>query len=206
MAHPPLLIGAASRPRPGETANGDAWTVDRQDGRCRLAVIDGLGHGEAAAAAAQAAVAALASRPDLAPDEALRLCHRALSATRGAAISVAQIAAARLTFAGVGNVEARLWQPGSSQRLLPSRGIVGARLPDPRPVELTLGPSWLLLLHTDGVRTRLELEQLAPIDAWEPQALAAAVLARWSRASDDATVVVARPAPAPASGPGGATG
>lgn len=194
MAHPPLLIAAASRPYPGETENGDAWTVEWQAGGCRVALIDGLGHGPAAAAAARAAVATLAARPDAPPDEALRLCHEALRTTRGAAISIVRVAADRLTFAGAGNVDALLWQADHGRRLLPARGIVGAVLPTLRPVALDLAPGWLLLLHTDGVSARLDFEALVPT-ARDPQDLADTALAAWARATDDATVLVARPAP-----------
>src|SRR4051812_14246067 len=128
-AHIVTVVGA-SRTYPGETDNGDAWTADWHDGACRVAVIDGVGHGPLAAAAAQLAVRTLASQPHLLPAEALRLCHDALRGSRGAAISIAHIDAerGRLTYAGVGNVEARLWLGESWQRPISYRGIVGLTL------------------------------------------------------------------------------
>jgi serine phosphatase RsbU (regulator of sigma subunit) len=194
VAEQPLTVAAASRPHPGETVNGDAWTVVWHDGGCLLALIDGLGHGPEAAAAARAATDVLAAAPHLVPAEALQACHHALRGTRGAAISVVQIAPAsrQLVYAGVGNVEARLWLPEGWQRPIAYRGIVGAVMPRVRPFELTLAADWLLVLHTDGVSARFDPDQLAPAVRGHPQALADAILAGWGRPSDDATVVVAR--------------
>jgi hypothetical protein len=193
VADRPVVVAAAGRPRPGEAISGDAWAVDWHGGVCRIAVVDGLGHGPEAAAAAQAALKALQAQPDLDPAEALRLCHRALAGTRGAAISVAAIdlVAARLTYAGVGNIEAHLRQRGQRQRPIAYRGIVGYALPTIRPAEFTLEADWLLVMHTDGVSARLDLDCLVEFTDRQPQALADAALRRVRQQTDDATVVVA---------------
>jgi serine phosphatase RsbU (regulator of sigma subunit) len=197
MADQPLAVGGVSRPCPGETANGDAWTVEWHDGACRIAVIDGLGHGPAAMEAAQRARDVLRAHRDLAPGEALRACHAALHGTRGAVISIARIAVdtAQVLYAGIGNVEAQLWQreSGRTLRLVAQRGIVGVTMPTPRCAVYTLEGDWLLLLHTDGVSARFHVERVSEIASPTPAVLAAAVLKGWGRDTDDATVVVARP-------------
>jgi serine phosphatase RsbU (regulator of sigma subunit) len=194
---PGLEIAAASRPYPGETVNGDGWAAHWHDGVCRLVVIDGLGHGAGAAMATAAALRVLEASPTLDPVEAIRRCHGALAGTRGAAISVARIdlVSSKIVYAGVGNVEARLWTPARQQRLIAYRGIVGSASPTVRPFEIALpSASWLFVMHSDGVSTRLDVEAaLAPPEVREPQALADAFLTRWARTSDDATVLLARP-------------
>jgi hypothetical protein len=191
----PLIVAAAERPYVGETISGDSWAVDWLGATCRIAVIDGLGHGPVAAEAAAAAVQALKEDPGLGPAEALRRCHGALGGTRGAAISIAAIdpVAGVLRYAGVGNVEARLWRDGHQERPIAYRGIVGSTLPTIRSFDFSLGSSWLLLLHTDGVSARFNLAELNGQLPEDPQALAEGVLQRWARLSDDATVVVACP-------------
>jgi serine phosphatase RsbU (regulator of sigma subunit) len=191
----PITVAGASRPYPGETANGDAWTVQWHGGCCRIAVIDGLGHGPAAETAAHSAVEALRTRPDLPPDEAVRACHHALQGTRGAVVSIARIDlnAGELTYAGVGNVEAQFWQHEQSQRLIAYRGIVGVSLPTVRSFVMALEPEWLLLLHTDGVSSRFAMESLPEFATSMPDSLATAVLNRYGRVTDDATVVVVSP-------------
>jgi anti-sigma regulatory factor (Ser/Thr protein kinase) len=197
-----LRVGAASRPYPGESANGDGWAATWDGAACRLTVVDGLGHGPEAAAATRAALDALAARPALAPGDALRACHVALGSTRGAAVSVARIEPTlhRLSFAGVGNVEARLWAngpAGRASRPIAYRGIVGTALPTVRVAEYDLADGWLLILHTDGVSARFELDPAGSGTSpgggggIDPQALAETLLARWGRQTDDATAVVA---------------
>lgn len=174
--------------------SGDAWRVDWDGEVCRIAVIDGLGHGPQAAAAALAATADLAAHPGRDPAAAVQGCHEALKSTRGAAILVARIdvGAGLLTVAGVGNVEARLWQNGRTQHLVSDRGIVGSVLPRVQPATVALAPNWLLLVYTDGIRNRFDLGAL-----WESapdgQGCAEALLAGWGRPTDDATALVAQP-------------
>jgi serine/threonine protein phosphatase PrpC len=194
VAQPTLIVAAATRPYPGETANGDAWTVQWHDGVCRIAVIDGLGHGPQAAAAAQRAVETLVAQPHLGPAVALQTCHRALAGSRGAAMAVVAVepGAARLTFAGVGNVEAQLWDGETPQRPVSYRGIVGSALPTIREFQLALAPDGLLLLHTDGISARFDASRLPEFAHRQPQTLADAILARAARPTDDATIVVAR--------------
>ena len=194
MGERPIAIAVAARPYPGETASGDAWQVDWDGEVCRIAVIDGLGHGPQAAAAAMAAVAALAAEPTLNPLDAVHCCHDALKGTRGAALLVASIdlARAQLTVAGAGNVEGRLYQDGVAKHLVTDRGIVGSVLPRVRPVELELAPDWLILICTDGVKQRFDEQSLLDATLGGNE-LAQAVLDGWGRATDDATVLVARP-------------
>jgi hypothetical protein len=166
-----VAVGAASRPYPGEALNGDAWQIDWHGDRCRITVIDGLGHGPDAALAATLARDALMRAPELLPLDGLRVCHRALAGTRGAAISVASIdlAAVQLTYAGVGNVMGHLWQDGRREQLVGYPGI-----------------------HTDGISARFRFEALEEKHPVDPHRLAEHILTGWGRSNDDATVVVAR--------------
>jgi serine phosphatase RsbU (regulator of sigma subunit) len=185
-----LIVAGATRPRPGETANGDGWTVQRVGDRVRVALVDGLGHGPAAAEAAARAIGVLEAQPELDPIRALQECHEALRSGRGAALAVVFVdaKAGTLSYAGVGNVEARLRQDDRGERLISYRGIIGSTLPTLRVFERTLISPWLLVLHSDGISSRAEL----PADALErePGELAEALLAEWARPSDDATIVV----------------
>jgi serine phosphatase RsbU (regulator of sigma subunit) len=194
MASFPVTVAVAARPYPGETVSGDAWQIDWHESVCRIALIDGLGHGSQAAAAALAAVAALAAEPALDPVDAVHRCHDALAGTRGAALLVASVDVSRgqLIVAGAGNVEARLFQDSGAKHLMTDRGIVGSALPRVRPVEMTLAPKWLLLLYTDGIKRRFDPQPLLEAAAGG-DGLAQAVLAGWARATDDATVLVAQP-------------
>lgn len=188
-----IAVGTASRPYPGEDVSGDLCDLRRGEQTCRIAVIDGLGHGPEAATAALAARDALAAHPDASAVEALGLCHRVLAGTRGAAISIAVIdsRSAQLTYAGVGNVEGRVWQEGQEQRLTIYRGIVGKAMPTVRPFTVGLAEDWLLLMHTDGISSRFALPRISPLNGGMPEALAERMLQEWGREHDDAMMVVA---------------
>ena len=194
MGERPITIAVAAHPFPGETVSGDACQIDWDGSVCRIAVVDGLGHGPQAAAAAAAAVTDLAAHPTRDPAAAILGCHEALKGTRGAALLVVlvDVGAGQLTFAGVGNVEAQLWQDEQTQHLVSDRGIVGSVLPRLRPVAVALGEHWRLLMYTDGIRNRFDLGAL-PETAAGGRDCAEAVLKTWGRQTDDATVLVAQP-------------
>jgi serine phosphatase RsbU (regulator of sigma subunit) len=185
-----IVVAGASRPHPNETENGDQWAVAVRPDAVRIVVADGLGHGPEAAIAARAATEAVLQASSLDPAGYLGLCQAALQGTRGAAVSVAVIRPGQLTFAGIGNVEGILLAGGRHRRLLPDRGIVGGASRSLHPLVFEIADDWTFVLYTDGVRSRLRLD---PGNPEHPQALADRILASWSRDSDDASVVVARP-------------
>jgi hypothetical protein len=193
LAHSTLTIAVATRPYIGEVENGDLAQVDWSDDRCRIAVIDGLGHGAQAAADAAQAAAVLHQHPELLPSDALNLCHRALRGRRGAAMSVATIDLGRyrLFFAGIGNVEARLYRDSQVERLISYRGIVGMTMRTVRIFEYELESAWSLVLHTDGVSARFDDGVVLNGDACVDEA-AQAIIDGWGRERDDATVVLVR--------------
>jgi hypothetical protein len=59
-----------------------------------------------------------------------------------------------------------------------------------RSFTLALTPGWLLELHSDGVSSRVDLDGALTASTDDLQALADSLLARWARASDDATLVL----------------
>jgi phosphoserine phosphatase RsbX len=186
----------AGRPLPGEERSGDgALVVPLPDGALAAAV-DGLGHGPEAAAAADAALGALRER---AADDVVALveaAHEALGATRGAALSLAALDCERgmMTWVGVGNVEGRLLRGGAppaagAETLLLHRGVLGHALPALRPATLPVRRGDMLILASDGVVPAFA-DGLVP--AGTCSEIAARVLDRHARETDDAIVVVVR--------------
>src|SRR6266568_4513859 len=99
-------------------------------------VLDGLGHGEEAAAAANMAARVLQASENESVISMLKRCHEKLRSTRGVVVSLAAFNAVdeNMTWVGVGNVEGILLQadpagnPGYEYLTLRS-GVVGTRLP-----------------------------------------------------------------------------
>ena len=183
----------AGRPLAGESRSGDRHFVAQQPSRMLLAVIDGLGHGPEAADAAEAAAAALAAGTEATLVSLLQRCHDSLGHTRGAVMTVASVdVGGRMEWLGVGNVEGIVVHadgaPGRHGIVLPG-GVVGLTLPRLRPATVRLQRGDVLVLATDGIRSRFA----ECIDPGEPaRKIAARVLAEYARDSDDALVLVAR--------------
>lgn len=181
--------------------SGDAFGWVRSGARVTLLLADGLGHGEKAAEASTVAVEELHRGADLPPADLLRRLHTALRTTRGAAVGVAQLDedSGQLSFAGVGNIGARLRTGTDWQPLISHPGIVGAHFPATVPLRRAAWqPDSLLVLHSDGLPSRW----VPPLDplllAHDPAVVAAVVLRDSGSAArplrDDTSVAVLTPA------------
>jgi phosphoserine phosphatase RsbX len=194
----PLEWAAKARPRPGEIICGDRLIAVDVDGTGALmGVLDGLGHGMEAAEAASCGVDVLRAARAEPLDVLVQRCHRALSGTRGAAMTLARIdfQTDTLSWIGIGNVAADLVakhpagvEVRSSARLV--GGIVGYRIPDAlTSQEVPIRPGDLLVMSSDGI---IE-DHLDDIDfAASSLAIADQIMRRHAKDNDDALVLTAR--------------
>jgi phosphoserine phosphatase RsbX len=175
---------------------GDAWIIERIAEGFLVAVIDGLGHGAAAAVAAQRAQDSIKSSVSQPLEVIVSVCHQALLGSRGAAISLARIdtGGESLTWIGVGNVEGLVLNPVAfsppfwqSEALVTRGGVVGYDLPSLRPATLPFKPGSFLLFATDGVKQGFAAEMRAGQRA---QQAADHILAGYRRGTDDALAMV----------------
>src|SRR5882672_1595339 len=106
----------AARPISGQNVSGDLHLVKMDERRILVAVIDGVGHGDEAAAAARVAAEILNGYADEPAISLVKRCHEALLLTRGVVMTLAQLDAVEdtLTWLGVGNVEGRLLRADAS--------------------------------------------------------------------------------------------
>ena len=190
-----LRYGAVSVPREGEEVCGDSWSVYAERDRASVMVADGLGHGPGAAQAAQRAVEAVLRDPLRAPGRILEDIHLALRSTRGAAVGVARLepAAAKLEFAGVGNLLAILWSPAGRRALISHPGTVGHEMRKVQEFQYPLPPAAMLVICSDGISSHWDLSAYPDIAAHNASLIAGLIYRDFSRRRDDATVVVVRP-------------
>ena len=188
--------GVATLTLAGERESGDLHLVKPIGTGVLVSVVDGLGHGADAAAAARAAVAALNRHAQESVLLLLQRCHQALAGTRGVVVSVALFdrTDGSMTWLGVGNVEGvLLYADGGGrrgrERLVTRGGIVGSELPPLRAEVLAVAPGDTLVLATDGVHSGFADD--LTVDA-PPQQLADQILKRCGKSTDDALVLVAR--------------
>jgi hypothetical protein len=186
-------VGGVCVPKSGETRCGDAWTERKVEGRRRLLLADGLGHGEHAADAADAALAAFAAHPELPPVALVEAIHVALRGTRGAAVGVVDLDPAndRARYAGVGNIAGVALVGDERKSLVFHHGTAGGEV---RRIE-EFGFAWpsgsLLIAHTDGLSTRWNVDDYPGLSRRHPSLIAGVLYRDFARGSDDVTVVVA---------------
>ncbi len=194
----PVEWAVAARPRPGEPVCGDrAAAVGDGQSSALFGVLDGLGHGAAAAAASSRGVEVLRDAAAEPLDVLVRRCHRALAATRGAAMTLARIdfTAKVLSWVGIGNVAAKLVAKHPSGVQIRSSaglagGIVGYRIPETLRVQrCPIVTGDLLIISTDGIAD----DHLDDINfAASAAVIADHILGMHSKESDDALVLAAR--------------
>ena len=182
-----------SVPERHETVCGDSWCVEDRDASLRLMVADGLGHGPLAAEASLAAGRVFAESGSADAQDYMARAHSALRSTRGAAISVARgsVAERRVEFAGVGNVSGAIVGAQAHVAMVTHGGTVGASLPRVQVFEYEWPEQALIVLHSDGIRTRWSLRDYPGIHARHPALVAAAIYKDFRRDNDDVTVLVA---------------
>lgn len=191
-------VAVAGQAMPGQTESGDASLALPGSDRVLLLVVDGLGHGTEAAAAAKRAIAAAEHHAHEPLEAIFRHCHAALLGSRGAAMSAAILRPElrRLTWAGVGNVEGTLLTPGAwptanrlRQNLVTRGGVVGYALPEVRVTSVECRPGSCLLLATDGIEHGVADEA---VPGAVSQDVADRAFSRYWRRDDDGLVLVAQ--------------
>jgi negative regulator of sigma-B (phosphoserine phosphatase) len=168
------------------TTDAPAWLA---------AVVDGLGHGPAAAEATRRVLDALdtfsfASAKDMLP--AVRACHEAARSTRGAVMAMAHVGTkGSLTWTGVGNIEGLICRREGlrfevAEALISRAGVVGYQLPSLTTREVAFSGDDVLVMHTDGIAPGW-LRTLGPVDR---SAIADVVIDGFADGSDDACILV----------------
>jgi negative regulator of sigma-B (phosphoserine phosphatase) len=194
----PIEWAARARPRKGESVCGDRLVALNVNGTGALfGVLDGLGHGASAAEAAKCGVNVLRSERAKPLADLVQSCHRALSGTRGAAITLARIDFRddTLSWIGIGNVTADLVakHPAGIELRASARlagGIVGYRIPEAlTPQQVAIRPGDLLVIVSDGI----DEGHLDEIDfSASSLAIADEILHSHAKDNDDALVLAAR--------------
>jgi len=192
----PFEWGVASRALAGQSLCGDLHVVIGSPGRMLAAVVDGLGHGNEATAAAKAAIDVLRAHAGDSVIGLVRRCHEALKTTRGAVLTVVSfdIREQTVTALGVGNVESILLRADPEidpryESVLLRSGLVGDQLPAMHASVFPLHAGDVMIFTTDGIRNDYA-GQLTVSDTMP--ALAERILREYYRGNDDALVLAVR--------------
>jgi anti-sigma regulatory factor (Ser/Thr protein kinase) len=185
--------GSMTRPHPGEDVNGDASFFKKRGQRTLIGVVDGLGHGPGAHEAASVAIETLEQWAGEPVGEIIDAVHGALRPTRGAVIGLAIVDEERklLQFAGVGNIETRLYGPAQTAGPISSHGTLGHRLGTVRPWTCDWDGG-TIIMASDGLSSSWTPDFYPGLFSQSPQIIAGVLMRDYARNTDDATVLVVR--------------
>lgn len=176
--------------------NGDDWAFLQDDDKCTIFVFDGLGHGPGAAVAADAADASFRNRYHGNAEVWIRELHSSLQGTRGGVGAVAEIdlSSRRISFYGVGNISGRVMSEERMTGVMLPGGVIGTEHPLPtlRPVEFAFPPGAVLLMWSDGIGSRVSLDEYSQLIGHDSAVVAAALHRDFSKKNDDSTIIVAQ--------------
>jgi anti-sigma regulatory factor (Ser/Thr protein kinase) len=194
----PIDIGAVHVSKPGEDVCGDEWAYRIREGRLAVFVVDGLGHGYPAHDAARMAVEVFRNRHENSPASVLEDVHRALRATRGAAVAMLAVDLERATgtYSGLGNIAGSILGDGAERRTLISHnGTAGHAAAKVQEFNYAIPPSSMTIMASDGLGTHWNMDAYPGLRRHSATAIAAVLYRDYSRRRDDVTVVVAKRRP-----------
>src|SRR5262249_35108513 len=130
-------FGAATRAYRLGPVNGDAFVFKRWEHFALAGLIDGLGHGQRAAQAALTARQYVETHYAQPLRSIFRETGRACRSSRGVVMALARfdLKSEKLSFASIGNIEARLLGGETRPKFIVRRGIVGGDAPEPAVTE-----------------------------------------------------------------------
>jgi anti-sigma regulatory factor (Ser/Thr protein kinase) len=184
--------GVARVPFKGESMCGDSWSVVERKGAMWLLMVDGLGHGEFAAAAADRAVEVFEGNRFDSVTGVMDDIHAALRPTRGAAVAIAEIRGATVNYCGLGNIAGVLYTNDANVHMVSFSGTAGVEARKIAQFTYNWKPGATLILHSDGLQSQWGLERYPGITRHSPSMVAGVLYRDYTRGRDDVTVMAVR--------------
>lgn len=175
----------------GESHCGDQGAIWNKNDKDILCLVDGLGHGKEAEAAAMAALKYVGNHLGGPMEKLFRGCDLAVRGTRGVAMGmvIVDLIEDSLTFAGAGNIHGLVY--GESRwRLTSDTGIIGGGFKSLAPETRPFHPGDTVMMFTDGIKSSVSPDKSVSEFGDDPPALAAQILADWSGGQDDCGVLI----------------
>lgn len=191
-----VAFAGLTLPYPGERVCGDGWYCSHTPTRTVALLVDGLGHGQGAAEAAQEASATVRQRVSKSPGEILGYVHDALKKTRGAVAAVVEVCPkeGKLTYAGIGNISASILNKGISKSLISHNGTLGMTVARVQEFQAEWTPDSVFVMHSDGLQSKWDLLSYPGLLLRHPALICGALIRDFRRHRDDAGVVVLKAA------------
>jgi anti-sigma regulatory factor (Ser/Thr protein kinase) len=191
-----ISVNAVMLPKKGEVLCGDGWTVSRKSFEYKLIALDGLGHGPEANKASVKATNEFLTINQATPAETIRILHEKINKTRGAVGMVMHFNSLTnmISYAGLGNISARIIGFDKNKNCISYNGIIGHTIPNTvHTNQTTLQYNETLIIHSDGLKSRWELNHLPNILNHDGSVIAGAIYKDFSRNTDDLLIIVLKP-------------
>jgi anti-sigma regulatory factor (Ser/Thr protein kinase) len=192
-----VALGAVVQPYPGETVCGDGWVFGAAAAGPTLLMVDGSGHGPLAALAVEAATKVFQGNFNGDCTRVMEDIHGALAPTRGATAAIARIDIAQrlVRYVGIGNIAGVVVSQGAMRRMVSHNGTAGHIAPRIREFTYPWTGSATVILHSDGLSAKWDLDAYPGLAASHPSLIAGVLFRDYRRGRDDASIVVMRAAP-----------
>ncbi len=192
MADDSIEVGAINCPYKGEQVSGDSWLVQQTEMGLAVIVADGLGHGPLANVASTKAIRTFKDDLQSPLDHQMNHISNDLKGTRGAAVFILLTAADSISYSGVGNISAFIQEPTKAKNLSSQNGTAGIRIGSVRVNSEEWGINNYLILHSDGLTNKWNLNSYPGIYGKHPSIIAAVLFRDCNRFTDDSAIVVIR--------------
>ena len=192
---PQFEINSIIVAKPGEAVSGDGASYQLKPNCLQVLLGDGLGHGVDANAAVQKAISFFDKCSEDRPTDILRLLHTEVKKTRGLVGTVATyyFKEKKWHICGIGNISTKVQNSVTSRNCMSYNGIIGMNIPNSlkeQEVENLRGQ--IIIMCSDGIKTRWETQKFIGISKYDLSILAAAIYKDFARKTDDMSVVVGR--------------
>ncbi len=188
-----IEIASFARPYLGQRVSGDTVVIEHRDDILFLAIVDALGHGPQANAVANKAEQFLCNNWSSDVLDTMQRLHSDLKETigAGAGLCVVDRITRKARYIGVGNTVLRTFG-SQATRLISSDGIIGSRFRTPAVQTVSLNESGIILMYTDGVSDRFDVDQYPQIHYHSASAIARKIVDSFGKPYDDATCMAIR--------------
>lgn len=182
-------------PKPGEDLCGDGFYFKRSKTHLKVFLGDGLGHGAEAAKAVNAAIDAFRICAENDPVAIIRDMHISVRKSRGLVASIAIFDFGEKTWSicGVGNISTKINSFTNSRNYIAHNGIIGHNIPNTMKNQIVpYEAGQVLIMCSDGLKTRWELIKYPGILKYDLSVLTAALYKDHTRNNDDASVAAVK--------------
>lgn len=181
--------------KPGEKVSGDGAALSDNKDQLRIVLGDGLGHGKDANIAVNTALSIFEQGNDITPESLIRDMHEGVKRTRGLVATAAfySYAQKQWQICGVGNISTGIIGNLTVKNHMTYNGIIGLNIPRSMKTHVVESEhGQVLLLCSDGIKTRIDIQKYPGILRHDLSILAAAIYKDYARRTDDMSVVLAR--------------